>query len=164
MRYRPAVKLILIVVAGLVVFWFVVIPSFERFAPPNVVRRYQRLSMPLFRASAGFMPGFGVVETIGRRTGKRRQVPVGGRLRGDTFWFVAAIGRRTHYVRNIEANPRVRVKVFGRWREGTAYFCPEDDARKRRFTVSPINGFFLKVAGGDPLTIRVELAKITGAS
>jgi len=163
--YRPfVVKVVLIVAAALVGFWFVVIPLFERIAPRSVVRRYQRLAMPLFRGSAGFVPGFGIVETIGRRTGERRRVPVGGRMRRDTFWFVAGIGRKTSYVRNIESNPRVRVKVRGRWREGTAYLCPEDNARKRRFTVSPANGFFLWVAGGEPLTIRVELGKMTAAS
>jgi len=152
---------VLIVVAALFGFWFVVIPLFERWAPPGAVRRYQRLAMPLFRGSAGLVPGFGIVETIGRRTGKRRQVPVGGRLSGQTFWFVAGIGRKTNYVRNIEANPRVRVKAHGRWHEGTARLCPEDDARKRRFTVSPINGFFLWLAGGDPLSIRVDLEERT---
>jgi deazaflavin-dependent oxidoreductase (nitroreductase family) len=82
------------------------------------------------------VPGFGVVETVGRRTGLPRQVPVGGRLSGDTFWLVAGIGRRANYVRNIEANPRVRVKVHGRWRSGTAHLCPDDDPRKRMLRMS----------------------------
>jgi deazaflavin-dependent oxidoreductase (nitroreductase family) len=150
-------RVLLIAAAVFVIFWFVVVPVFERFAPAHVVRAYQRLTMPFFRVTAGYAPGFGVVETIGRRTGKPRRVPVGGRLSDDTFWFVAGIGRRAHYMKNIEANPRVRVKVNGRWRSGTAYFCPEDDARKRMFRVSPINGLFLWVAGGEGLSVRIEL-------
>jgi hypothetical protein len=35
------------------------------------------------------------------------------------FWIVAEHGRRANYVRNIEANPRVRVRVGRRWHEGS---------------------------------------------
>jgi deazaflavin-dependent oxidoreductase (nitroreductase family) len=150
-------KLVLIVLGSLFAFWFVVVPLFERFAPTRVVRAYQRLAMPLFRTSAGLVPGFGVIETKGRRTGLPRRTPVGGRLRGDTFWFVAGIGRRTYYMRNIEADPHVRVKALGKWHSGIAHLCPEDNANKRMFSVSPINGFFLLLAGGDHLSVRVDL-------
>jgi|SRR5581483_7992946 len=148
---------VLIVVIALFVFWFVVVPLFERFAPAAAVRRYQRLVTPLFRTSAGFVPGFGVIETIGRKSGLPRRTPVGGSIKGGSFWFVAGIGRQTFYMRNIEANPRVRVKTLGRWRAGTARPDPDDNARRRRFTVSPVNGLFLWIAGGDALTVRVEL-------
>lgn len=150
-------RLVLIVLACVASFWLIVVPVFERFAPPRVVQSYQRLTMPFFRLVAGTAPGFGVVETIGRRTGRRHRVPVGGRLDGDTFWLVAGIGRGANYVRNIEADPRVRVKVYGRWHPGTAYLCPDDDPRKRMLRISPINGLFLWVAGGDHLTVRIEL-------
>jgi deazaflavin-dependent oxidoreductase (nitroreductase family) len=149
-------KPILIVLVSLALFWFVVVPLFERFAPPRVVRAYQRLAMPLFRSSAGFVPGFGVVETTGRRTGLPRRTPVGGHRKDGSFWLVAGIGRGTFYVRNIEANPRVRVKHLGRWRSGTAHLCPDDDARKRMFRVNPVNGVFLWLAGGDGLTVRID--------
>jgi len=154
--------LVVALLVGLVLLLFVVIPLFERVSPPHVVRAYQRLSMPLFRASAGFVPGFAIVETIGRRTGKTRPVPVGGRLRGDEFWFVAGIGRRAGYVKNIEANSRVRVKALGRWRTGTATLALDDNATRRMFAVSPANGFFLWLAGGRHLSVRVDLDQIDG--
>jgi len=147
----------LIVVGALVVFWFVLIPLFERVAPRRVVRIYQRLTAPMFRIAAGFVPGFGLVETTGRRTGLPRRTPVGGRISAGAFWFVAGIGRETFYVRNIEANPRVRVTALGRWRTGTAHLLDEDDARRRMFWVNPANGFFLLLAGGRRLTVRVDL-------
>lgn len=150
-------KIAAILVGSLAVIWYIVVPVFERLAPPEMVRAYQRLTMPFFRSVAGFAPGFGIVETIGRRTGKRHQVPVGGRLIDGSFWFVSGIGRRTHYVRNIEANPRVRVKIGGRWHPGTARLCPEDDGRKRAVRVSPMNGVFLLIANSDPLSIRVDI-------
>jgi deazaflavin-dependent oxidoreductase (nitroreductase family) len=152
-----ALKVVLIVLGCLAFFWLIVTPVFERIAPPRVVRAYQRLTMPFFLPMAAFSPGWGVVETIGRRSGLPRRVPVGGRLKGNSFWFVAGIGRGANHVRNIKADPRVRVKVFGRWRSGTACLCPEDDARRRMFWVSPINGFFLWIAGGDHLTVRIDL-------
>jgi deazaflavin-dependent oxidoreductase (nitroreductase family) len=139
------------------VFWFVGVPLFERFAPRDVVRAYQRLTMPFFRAGIGIVPGFGLVETIGRRTGLRRVTPVGGRIDGDTFWFVAGAGRDAFYLRNIEAEPRVRVQTLGRWYTGTATILETDDAAKRMFWVNPFNGLFLLLAGGDRLTVRVDL-------
>ena len=150
-------KIGLLIVGALGALWFVIVPLFERLAPRGVVRAYQRLTMPLFRPAYGMLPRFGVIETIGRRTGRRHQVPVGGRVEGDTFWLVAGVGRQANYVRNLEANPRVRVKANGRWRSGTAQVCAGDDARKRAIRVSPINGVFLVVANRDPLTIRVDL-------
>ena len=56
-------------------------------------------------------PSYAILETIGRRTGRARRTPVGNGLDGSTFWLVAEHGRRAAYVRNIVANPRVRVKV-----------------------------------------------------
>ncbi|MGH7859775.1 MAG: nitroreductase/quinone reductase family protein [Candidatus Binatia bacterium] len=147
----------LVVVLAVVGFWWVLVPLFERFAPPAAVRAYQRLTNTFLRPMAGWVPGFALVETTGRRTGLRRRTPVGGRRQNDTFWFVAGIGRRTRYVRNIEANPRVRVKRLGRWHAGTARLCPEDDWRRRMFRVNPTNGLFLWIAGGEGMTVRVDL-------
>jgi deazaflavin-dependent oxidoreductase (nitroreductase family) len=149
---------VVLIVLGVVAFvWMVAIPVFERFASVEAVRTYQRLTMPVWRPVAGLLPGFGVVETTGRRTGRTYRIPVGGRVTGGAFWFVAGIGRRNNSVRNIEANPRVRVRALGRWRTGTAHLLPDDDARRRRFWVSPLNGLFLWIAGGEHLTVRVDL-------
>ena len=73
-----------------------------------------------------------MLETIGRKSGLPRRNPVGDGLDGDTFWIVAEHGRRAAYVRNIEANPRVRVRVRGKWRSGTAVTLPDDDPRERQ--------------------------------
>src|SRR5271170_1861713 len=42
--------------------------------------------------------------------GQTRRTPVCDGLDGDTFWLVAQRGHRADWVRNIAANPRVRVK------------------------------------------------------
>ena len=70
-----------------------------------VVRRAWGLGLPI--------PGDGLLETTGRRTGLRRRTPVCDGLEGETFWLVARCGRDADWVRNIEADPRVRVKVSG---------------------------------------------------
>jgi deazaflavin-dependent oxidoreductase (nitroreductase family) len=132
---------------------------FERLAPVPAVRAYQRFANRLQRPTAGVLPGWAVIETVGRRTGLPRQVPVGGRLRGDQYWLVAGDGRRSAYVLNIAAEPRVRVRIHGRWRTGTAHLLPEDDARRRLLRLNPANGLFVLIASraDDMLTIRIDL-------
>ena len=56
---------------------------------------------------------------------------MGNGLDGDTLWIVAEHGHHASYVQNIEANPRVRVKIGRRWRTGTAKVLLDDDPRAR---------------------------------
>ena len=103
------------------------------------------------------LPGWAMLETVGRRSGEARRVPVGGRIIGDRFWLVSADPSRASYLRNIEANPNVRVKVGGRWRDGVARMLPDDDARRRMFRVNPFNGLYIAIAGREHLTVSVDL-------
>jgi hypothetical protein len=71
-------------------------------------------------------------------------------------------------VRNIEANPRVRVKVGRTWLQGTAHILPDDDpfarvdrvasqlGRMRRLD-AVIFRFFVSRLGTRPLTVRIDL-------
>lgn len=107
----------------------------------------------------GFAPrAFALLETTGRRTGIRRYTPVGNGLAVNTFWLVAAHGTQADYVRNLQANPQVRVKAEGRWRKGTAVVLPEDDpaARSRSLPYQWDAGIGRAMASA-PLTIRVDL-------
>ncbi|HXR68901.1 MAG TPA: nitroreductase/quinone reductase family protein, partial [Dermatophilaceae bacterium] len=54
---------------------------------------------------------FALLETTGRRTGEPRLTPVGNGLDGSVFWIVAEHGNRCDYVKNLIADPKVRVKV-----------------------------------------------------
>src|SRR5215471_1077557 len=78
---------------------------------------------------------FALLETTGRRSGLPRHTPVGNGLDGDTFWLVAAHGTQSDYVRNLQAEPRVRVKAGGVWRSGTAVVLPDDDTAARSRTL-----------------------------
>jgi deazaflavin-dependent oxidoreductase (nitroreductase family) len=138
---------------------YVMVPAlFERLAPQEWVWAYRRAVKPLYLPWAGVAPGWAVIETIGRRSGHPRKTPVGGRLSGNTYWLVAIDGRHAQYVRNIEANPDVRVRVHGRWRTGKAIRLTEDNPRRRLWRLNPINSLFLWTYGGlDPVTIRIDL-------
>ena len=115
---------------------------------------------PLVRAAVerGLVRGWAVLETTGRKSGQPRRTPVGNGLDGDTFWIVAEHGRRANYVRNIEANPRVRVNVGGRWRTGVAHVLPDDDPRERqRRMPNRLNSAMVRVMASELLTVRVDL-------
>jgi deazaflavin-dependent oxidoreductase (nitroreductase family) len=100
-----------------------------------------------------------VLETTGRKSGQARRTPVGNGLRGGEFWIVAEHGFGAAYVKNIEANPRVRVKVGRRpWREGSAHILPDDDPYERmRVLKRPGNDFAVRMNATQLLVIRVDL-------
>jgi deazaflavin-dependent oxidoreductase (nitroreductase family) len=149
-------KVVGLVIGG-VLLYVIGTASFERLAPRRWVRAYQRFANPLFAPVMGAVLGWAVIETTGRNSGKPRQVPVGGRLRGNTFWVVAGDRGRSQYVKNVKADPRVRVRVHGRWRTGTAHVLAEDDPRRRLRRLNPLNSLFVRIAGKDLVTIRIDL-------
>src|SRR4051794_16345504 len=112
-------------------------------------------------------PGDALLETTGRRTGKPRLTPVCDGLEGDTFWLLSQRGRDADWVRNIEADPRVRVKLRSRrptrWRSGTAHVLEDDDPRERQRILGRV-GFWrrlcLSTSGAlatDAMTVRIDL-------
>jgi len=98
-----------------------------------------------------------MLETIGRKSGEPRRTAVGGRVVDNQFWMVSEHGGHSHYVLNIEANPRVRVRIGGRWRTGTAHLLPDDDAVARLSQLPSMNSAVVKLMGSDLLTVRVDL-------
>lgn len=55
--------------------------------------------------------GFGVLTTTGRRTGKKRSRCVRAIRRGDAVYLAAIGGERSAWVKNIRANPEVRLRI-----------------------------------------------------
>jgi deazaflavin-dependent oxidoreductase (nitroreductase family) len=127
----------------------------------RVVTRLERGNNRLVRAALrrGLAPrAFALLETRGRRTGLPRHTPVGNGLDGDVFWLVAAHGRQADYVRNLEAEPRVRVRVGRRWREGTAVVLPDDDPAARSRTLPyRWDAAIGRAMASEPLTVRIDL-------
>jgi deazaflavin-dependent oxidoreductase (nitroreductase family) len=146
-------------------------------------RRLLRFQNRVFNRPAHFLlsrglapPTYALLETTGRRTGRARQIPVANGLHGDTFWLIAGLGEQAQYVRNIRANPRVRIKarparlrdgLAMRWRSGTAHLMPEDDADRRHRRIGQgrpgyqLDGIALRalasLGSGQMLTIRIDL-------
>ena len=112
-----------------------------------------------FMLERGLAPrNVALLETTGRRSKQPRRTPVGNGLRGDEFWIVTEHGRKAAYVRNIEADPRVRVKVGRRWYEGTAHLLPDDNPIERMRTLRrPGNDAMVRLVGTEHLTIRIDL-------
>lgn len=111
-------------------------------------------------------PGDALLETVGRRTGQPRVTPVCDCLEGSTFWIVAQRGRDADYVKNIEANPRVRVKGSlsnSAWRAVTADILDDDDPKERIRILGRGNRWrrlCLQASASatiNPLTIRIDL-------
>lgn len=113
----------------------------------------RRIVNPLMRRS----PLQTLLETTGRVSGLPRRTPVGGRRIGDSFWLVSEFGERSQYVRNIRADPRVRVRVRGRWHTGTAHPLPEDDPVARLRVLPRVNSAAVRAVGAGLLTVRVDL-------
>jgi deazaflavin-dependent oxidoreductase (nitroreductase family) len=121
-----------------------------------VVRTAVRLGLPL--------PIVVILETRGRKSGRLRQIPVGKTLDGDTLWIVAEHGRKASYVRNIEAEPRVRVRVGRKWRLGVATVLYDDDWRDRqRQLPNKLNSALVRAVGTEHVTVRVDLDPASGA-
>jgi deazaflavin-dependent oxidoreductase (nitroreductase family) len=126
-----------------------------------------RLLNPLVRAAARVgvpLPGYVLLETTGRRSGQPRQVPVGKARQGDTLWVVAEHGLRAAYVKNIQADPRVRVRIGRHWRTGKAQVLSDDDWRERqRLIPNKFNSAVVRAMGTEQVTVRVDLDPASGA-
>ena len=112
-------------------------------------------------------PGYALLETVGRKTGKLRRTPVGDGRVGNQFWIVAEHGMKAGYVRNLVRYPRVRVKLRkglgAQWHTGTAHVLSDDDppARQRwlagQLPSSVANAAAVRLFGTELLTVRIDL-------
>jgi deazaflavin-dependent oxidoreductase (nitroreductase family) len=112
-------------------------------------------------------PGYALLETTGRKTGKPRRTPVGDARIGGKFWIVAEHGMKAGYVFNIARNPRVRLKLRDglrpRWYTGTAHLLSDDDPRERQrwlagqLPSSAANAAAVRLFGTQLLTVRIDL-------
>ena len=136
-----------------------------------IVRMLQRWAInPLIRLlfRVGINPlGLAILETRGRVSGQPRRTPVGNGRMGTTFWIIAEHGTRAGYIRNIQGDPHVRVRLRVGWRyrwvPGLAEILPDDDAlaRQRQITrwhpLRAFNALNVRLLGTDLLTVRVQL-------
>src|ERR1700683_1855202 len=119
----------------------------------RIVHTFQRLVLnPVGRRRPLTMP-----ETAGGKSGQPRRTAIGGRVIGNQFWMVSEHGEHSHYVRNIKANPAVRLRLHGQWRTGTAHLLPDDDVSERLRGLPGVNSALVRLMGSDLLTIRIDV-------
>jgi hypothetical protein len=83
------------------------------------------------------------------------------------FWLVAEHGMKAGYVRNIERDPHVRLKLRDGlrtcWSTGTAHLLPDDNPRERQRRLaghlpsSAGNATAVRLFGTQLLSIRIDL-------
>lgn len=106
----------------------------------------------------GLVPGHVVVETTGRRSGRCRRTVVGMHRDGPVGWVVAEQGRRAGYVRNLVADPHVRVRTGRRWFPAIATIAANDDPQARLDSFGrPRHAAAVRRFGTDLLSIRFDL-------
>ena len=79
---------------------------------------------PLVRAGLGapvlFPAGAIVIETRGRKSGRRSRVPLMAAIVGDLI-VVSTVRRRSDWLKNLAAHPEIRYWMGGRELEATAF-------------------------------------------
>jgi deazaflavin-dependent oxidoreductase (nitroreductase family) len=60
------------------------------------------------------------LETIGRSSGRPREIEIWFAADGDRVYLLSGGRDDAHWVRNLRVDPHVRVRLGGRWFEGTA--------------------------------------------
>jgi len=96
------------------------------------------------------------LETIGRKTGQPRRVPVSAQFDSDGAWVICQHGMRSGWGRNIADNANVRVRQGDRWRSGVAAFRPDDDvvARGRKF--GRLGATMVRALETAPVSVRID--------
>ena len=110
---------------------------------------------------AGLLPGHVLIETKGRRSGKRRRTVVGMHIDGDTGWVVAEQGRHAGYVCNLEADPDLRVRRGLHWRRARAEVVEDDDPQARLETFGRrSHAAAVRRLGTELATVRVDFVDL----
>ncbi|WP_067710831.1 nitroreductase family deazaflavin-dependent oxidoreductase [Nocardia yamanashiensis] len=137
----------------------------------KTVRKFQReraigryVMNPLVRGldKVGVRTAFATeIETVGRKSGLPRRVPVSVLFDEGGAWAICQHGTRSGWGLNLTANPSIRVRQGDTWRTGTAEFLPDDDvvARARTFAPHPLlaplaRGMFAALET-TPVTVRI---------
>ncbi|NTY63400.1 nitroreductase/quinone reductase family protein [Mycolicibacterium sphagni] len=102
------------------------------------------------------------LQTMGRKSGGWRSVPVSAGFDATGAWLISQHGHRSGWALNVADDPNVRIWQKDRWRSGIAHFVPDDDpvARVRTFAtsplVSPLVTATFKALQSDPISVRID--------
>ncbi len=98
------------------------------------------------------------LETVGRKTGQVRRVPVSAQFDQHGAWIISQHGTRSGWGRNIVDNPNVRLRQGSTWHAGVATFKPDDDvvARGRKFGL--VGSKVAKALETTPVSVRIDFS------
>jgi deazaflavin-dependent oxidoreductase (nitroreductase family) len=96
------------------------------------------------------------LETVGRKTGQLRRVPVSVQFDHDGAWVICQHGTRSGWGSNIGDNPNVRVRQGNRWRAGVAEFRPDDDVVVRGRKFGLVGSKVAKALETAPVSVRID--------
>jgi deazaflavin-dependent oxidoreductase (nitroreductase family) len=96
------------------------------------------------------------LETVGRKSGQVRRVPVSAQFDHDGAWIISQHGTRSGWGRNIADNPNIRLRQGSTWHAGVATFRPDDDvvARGRKF--GRVGAKVAKALETTPVSVRID--------
>jgi deazaflavin-dependent oxidoreductase (nitroreductase family) len=95
-----------------------------------MARFNRRVTNRLTRPVARLLPGFGVVEHTGRRSGRRYRTPVNVFRQGDAYVVALTYGRESEWVRNVLARGGCELVTRGRRHALTAPTVVHDENRR----------------------------------
>lgn len=96
------------------------------------------------------------LETIGRKTGQVRRVPVSAQFDADGAWVISQHGTRSGWGRNIIENPNIRLRQGNRWRTGIATMRPDDDVVARGRQFGRLGATVVKALETTPVSVRID--------
>jgi deazaflavin-dependent oxidoreductase (nitroreductase family) len=96
------------------------------------------------------------LETVGRKTGQVRRVPVSAQFDNRGAWVISQHGTRSGWGRNIADNPNVRVRQGSQWRAGVATFRPDDDVVARGRQFGRLGAKMAKALETTPVSVRID--------
>lgn len=138
-------------------------PALRKFRRERIVGRYVANPAVAVLRRLGIRTTFATeLQTMGRKSGRWRSVPVSARFDATGAWVISQHGRRSGWALNVADDPNVRIRQGNRWRSGTARFVPHDDpaARARTFAtselLSPLVAATFKALQSDPISVRID--------
>jgi len=96
------------------------------------------------------------LETIGRKTGQVRRVPVSAQFDNNGAWVISQHGTRSGWGRNIADDPNIRMRQGNQWRTGVATFRPDDDAVARGRRFGRLGAKVVKALETTPVSVRID--------
>jgi deazaflavin-dependent oxidoreductase (nitroreductase family) len=124
---------------------------------PQALARFNRVvTNRIVRRVAGRLPGFAIVDHVGRRSGRLHRTPVNLFRAGDRYVIALTYGRGTEWVRNVLAAGGCEVETRGRRIPLTEPEIVHDPARA--LVPRPVAAIFGVLAVDDFMVLAVMRA------